>query len=121
MGRDVPEKIKEQIPGALGLNKPFLKISVRAKDGTQVTTVGLSGMFYTMLPNGAVPKECVASVILDNCKGLAKKSGIDNADEMEYHIINPEILSDEFKEILHLDDGKLVGIDASECLKLWRK
>ncbi len=102
--------VRASVPDALGLTSPFLNISVR-KDGKSITNVGLSGMFYTMLPNAACPKECVAASLLAECKDLTQRGGFENVDDLDYFVDNPDILSEEFKEIIHLKEngGKLVG------------
>lgn len=101
--------VKAYIPDALGLTGQFLNITAKTKDGKPVRHVGLSGMFYKMLPNAGCPKEMVATALLAECKDLTRRGGIENVDDLDYFVDNPEVLSEEFKEIIHLkeNDGKI--------------
>lgn len=104
-------KKNDSIPDALGLSGQFLNITAKTKDGKPVRHVGLSGMFYKMLPNAGCPKEMVATAILAECKDLTQRGGIENVDDLDYFVDNPEVLSEEFKEIIHLkENGKLSDI-----------
>lgn len=86
--------IKNNIPDVLGLTGTFLHILVKNKDGVKVNYMKLAPMFYKF-----APKDKMKSIILNECKSMAKKAGQD-ADNLNYFIDNSEILPNEIKDIL---------------------
>ncbi len=88
------KSIKDNIPNILGLSGTFLHILVKNKDGIRVNYIKLAPMFYKFSP-----KDKMKTIILGQCKDMAKKAGQD-ADNLDYFIDNPEILPNDIKEIL---------------------